>query len=180
MGEKEGQVRVINHASNISRIIDAHTTAISQLALSFDGSRIATTSTRGTIIRVFETNTPKLVQEFRRGSTPATIHYIAFNDSGTALCVSSDKGTIHIYHLTPDYSNRKSTFSWMSPVVPQLASNWSALHFNVEENHSICAFGEYENGRGYIIVIGSSGRYYRYSFTPEGCKEENKEIFLHS
>jgi WD40 repeat protein len=178
LGEKDGQVRINNYSIKQFRVIEAHSSPISQLALSFDGSKVATTSSRGTIIRVFETHTGKLLQEFRRGSVPATIQYIAFNEAATALCVSSDKGTIHIYYCSPDYNNRKSTFSWMSPVVPQLGSSWSALHFSVEETQSICAFGEYEDGKGTIIVIGLSGRYYKYSFTPEGCKEEKTGEYL--
>jgi len=178
LGEKEGQVRVNNYSANQYRMIDAHTSPLSQISLSSDGTKIATTSTRGTIIKIFETITGKLLQEFRRGSTPATIHYLAFNETASALCLSSDKGTIHVYHCSPEYSNRKSTFSWMSPVVPQLGSSWSALHFTVDEAHSICAFDKYENGSGNIIVVGSSGKYYKYSFSPEGCKEESKEIFI--
>jgi len=72
----------------------------------------------------------------------------------------------------------------MSPVVPLLGSSWSSKQFSVDEAHSICAFGDEEkneNGKSSIIVLGSSGKYYKYSFTIESvdCKEEASEVFLH-
>jgi len=91
LGEKEGQVRIHNYSRNQSRLIDAHTNAISQMTLSIDGTRLATTSSRGTLIRIFETSSGKQLQEFRRGANPAVIHSLAFNKNGTALCLSSDK-----------------------------------------------------------------------------------------
>jgi len=182
LGEKEGQVRVLNYSRNQSRIVDAHNNSISQMALSMDGSKLATASARGTLVRVFDTSNGKQIQEFRRGANPAVIHSLAFNKSGTALCLSSDKGTIHIYSCNADYNNRKSTFSFMSPVVPLLGSSWSSKQFSVDEAHSICAFGDDNNGRSTILVLGSSGRYYKYSFTPDvvECKEEVSVVFLHS
>ena len=53
----------------------------------------------GTLIRVWETETGEMVKEFRRGADKAEIHCIAFNAASTALCVSSDKGTVHIFSL---------------------------------------------------------------------------------
>jgi len=184
LGDKEGQVRIHNYSRNQSRIIEAHTNAISRLTLSADGSKLATTSARGTLIRLFETSSGKQIQEFRRGANAAVIHSLAFNKLGTALCLSSDKGTIHIYSCNADYNNRKSTFSFMSPVVPVLGSSWSSKQFSVNEPHSICAFGEEENnGKTSIIVLGSSGKYYKYTFTADqsvDCKEEVCEVFLHA
>jgi len=177
LGEKEGQVRIQNYSRNQSRIIDAHTNTISQMTLSSDGSKLATTSARGTLVRLFDTSSGNKIQEFRRGANPAVVHSLSFNKTGTALCLSSDKGTIHMYSCNGVYNNRKSTFSF----IPLLGSwEWSSKQFSVEEAHSICAFGEEDSEKSSIIVLGSSGKYYKYTFTSETeCKEEIREEFLH-
>lgn len=85
---------------NVS-IIAAHSGKLSCLSLNQDGSRCATTSDKGTLIRVFNTLTGTLLHELRRGVDRAEIYSIAFNNESTRLCVSSDKGTIHIFNLDP-------------------------------------------------------------------------------
>jgi len=64
--------------------------------------------------------------------------------------------------------------------VPLFGSSWSSKQFSVNETHSVCAFGEDNNGKGIVIVLGASGNYYKYSFTPESvdCIEEASEVFL--
>jgi hypothetical protein len=51
------------------RTINAHTSALSRLAMDSEGKHLATASVQGTIIRVFdiESDTPVLLKEFRRG-----------------------------------------------------------------------------------------------------------------
>ena len=67
MGEKLGQVRIENYSRRNSRVIDAHNNPISQMCLSADGTKLATASTRGTLIRIFDTHTGERLSEFRRG-----------------------------------------------------------------------------------------------------------------
>lgn len=60
---------------------------------------LATTSSRGTLIRVWDTVTGKLVRELRRGSDKAEIYGVSFRPDEQELCVWSDKGTVHIFSL---------------------------------------------------------------------------------
>lgn len=83
--------------------IEAHDSPLSCLAFTPSGDKLATASSKGTVIRVFDpTNGTKLF-ELRRGlQTSAQIFSMAFNDQGTLLCVSSDKPTVHVFKLVPD------------------------------------------------------------------------------
>ncbi|KAI8063468.1 WD40-repeat-containing domain protein [Gongronella butleri] len=87
-------------AANIN-IIAAHSGKLSCLALNANGTKCATASDKGTLIRVFNASTGTLLNELRRGMDRAEIFSIAFNQDSTRLVVSSDKGTIHIFNLDP-------------------------------------------------------------------------------
>eukprot|EP01128_Nolandella_sp_AFSM9_P000160 TRINITY_DN1027_c0_g1_i2.p1 TRINITY_DN1027_c0_g1~~TRINITY_DN1027_c0_g1_i2.p1 ORF type:complete len:258 (-),score=43.40 TRINITY_DN1027_c0_g1_i2:113-886(-) len=180
LGEGVGEVRLDVYAKNQTRIIVAHTTAIQQMCLNLSGSRLATSSERGTLFRVFDTDTGKQLFEFRRGAAPAVIQSIAFNKEGTALVASSDHGTVHVYSCVDAAENQKSSLSFMSSMLPYLGSTWSSKQFSVPESRSVVAFGNEEKGKQYIILLGASGKYYRYSYTNEKseCHQEGVKKFL--
>jgi len=160
LGEKPGQVRIEHYSRHESYLIDAHTNAISQMALSPDGSKLATTSTRGTLVRVFDIQTKQKLHEFRRGSTTAAIHSLSFSKDSSLLCVSSDRGTVHVYNLNVITENRTSSFSFMSSMVPFLGSSWSSKQLSVNETKSLCLLHD-----DYIYVFGASGKLYKFSIT---------------
>lgn len=85
---------------NVS-LISAHSGKLSCIAVNPDGTKCATTSDKGTLVRVFNTSTGALLHELRRGMDRAEIYSIAFNTESTRLVVASDKGTIHIFNLDP-------------------------------------------------------------------------------
>lgn len=82
-------------------LIPAHSSRISCLALSSDGSKLASASEKGTLVRVYGPRSARLLAELRRGVDRADIYSITFNPAGTRLCVSSDKGTVHVFNLAP-------------------------------------------------------------------------------
>lgn len=111
-------------------IIAAHSGKLSCLSLNQDGSRCATTSDKGTLIRVFNTATGTLLHELRRGMDRAEIYSIAFNTESTRICVSSDKGTIHIFNLDPsvvthvDHKPRGPTYGEVMVYPTESATNY--------------------------------------------------------
>lgn len=87
------------HTKNPISIIVAHTTSLTTLALPPSGRLISTTSSRGTLIRVWNATTGKLLKELRRGTDSAVIYGVAFRRDESELCVWSDKGTVHVFKL---------------------------------------------------------------------------------
>ncbi len=101
-GLKPGCVHVELNDLKKQQFITAHTNALSQLALNKNGTRLATSSEKGTLIRIFDTDTGQQLRELRRGADRAEIFSITFNPTSTYLVVTSDKGTVHVYGLEQD------------------------------------------------------------------------------
>lgn len=80
-------------------MIIAHESALTTLSVPPSGRLLATSSSRGTLIRIWDTYSGNLVRELRRGTDRADIYGVAFKSDETEICVWSDKGTIHIFRL---------------------------------------------------------------------------------
>lgn len=98
-GLRRGQVRIEHFGLNLTKLISSHDSQIACLTLTLDGLLLATASTKGTLIRIFNTMDGTLLQEVRRGMDRADIYSMALSPSVQWLAVSSDKGTIHLFSL---------------------------------------------------------------------------------
>jgi WD40 repeat protein len=78
-------------------IIAAHTSRLTTLAVPPSGSLLATTSEAGTLVRVWNARSGRLVRELRRGTDKAEIYGVAFRPDERELAVWSDKGTVHVF-----------------------------------------------------------------------------------
>ncbi|KZT43042.1 hypothetical protein SISSUDRAFT_1040936 [Sistotremastrum suecicum HHB10207 ss-3] len=116
--------------------IVAHKTALTTLSVTQSGRLLATTSSQGTLVRVWDATTGGLVKELRRGSDKAEIYGTAFRPDEQEICCWSDKGTVHIFSLGSGEgpSNRTSSFSPLSPFIKlpkYFASQWSYAHYRL-------------------------------------------------
>jgi len=77
LSRKVGNVCIIDLANTEKSSIEimAHETAISCMTMSNDGTKLATSSTKGTLIRVFDTESGLLLHELRRGANQANIFW---------------------------------------------------------------------------------------------------------
>ncbi|XP_002531866.2 autophagy-related protein 18a [Ricinus communis] len=182
-GLQKGQVRVEHYASKRTKFIMAHDSRIACFALTQDGQLLATASTKGTLVRVFNTADGSLLQEVRRGADRAEIYSVAFSSTAQWLAVSSDKGTVHVFSLktTPGslgtdrsrnttdpnvgVSSPTSSLSFFKGVLPKyFSSEWSVAQFRlVEGSHYIVAFGHQKNT---VVILGLDGSFYRCQFDP--------------
>jgi WD40 repeat protein len=203
-GLQKGHVRVELFDVKKTTLISAHEGALSCLSLNLDGTRLATASEKGTLIRIWDTANGELLQELRRGADRAEIYSISFNFNACWLAVSSDKGTIHVFSLVgPDAdqnrpptapasgevnpesdgaaSNPKSSFSFMKGILPKyFSSEWSFAQFRVPEGKTITAFGPEPST---IIVISAGGSFYKCFFDPRKggeCIQKDYHNFLDS
>lgn len=104
-GLVRGSIRVEFYDISKATLIKAHDSDLAQFTLNIDGSRLASASEKGTLIRLWDCHTGEPLREFRRGMDRAEIYYIAFNHQTTFLACSSDKGTIHIFALNDNLHN---------------------------------------------------------------------------
>lgn len=98
-GLRRGQVRVEHFGLNMTKLINAHDSRIACLTMTMDGLLLATASTKGTLVRIFNTMDGTRLQEVRRGVDRADIYGLALSPNVQWLAVSSDKGTVHIFSL---------------------------------------------------------------------------------
>ncbi|EAW89813.1 WDR45-like, isoform CRA_e, partial [Homo sapiens] len=112
-GTHTGHVQLVDLASTEKPPVDipAHEGVLSCIALNLQGTRIATASEKGTLIRIFDTSSGHLIQELRRGSQAANIYCINFNQDASLICVSSDHGTVHIFAAEDPKRNKQSSLA---------------------------------------------------------------------
>jgi len=185
LGKNQGQVSIIDLADTSKSPIEisAHEAPVSCLALSNEGSTLATSSSKGTLIRVFNTENGGLLHELRRGASHASIFSINFNKGATKLCVSSDRGTIHVFILDSPEKNSRSSLANATFLPKYFQSKWSSFKFDINNNSKcICAFTRVYNellnlDQELIIAICADGTYYKYSLnSPNNVKDYQLEL----
>jgi len=156
--------------------INAHQGELACLAINQQGTQVATASVKGTLIRVFDTQTKNLLVELRRGADPATLYCINFSHDSAFLCVSSDKGTVHIFALKNTSLNKRSSLAKIGFLGQYVESQWGLANFTVAaEQPCICAFGSGSS----VVAVCLDGTFHKYVFTPDGnCNREAYDVFL--
>lgn len=82
-----------------THFISAHHGPLHRIIMTTDGSKVATCSDKGTLIRVFDVQKGVLLHELRRGIEKVDITGMAFNATGRLLGLVSSKGSVHVFDL---------------------------------------------------------------------------------
>lgn len=142
---QRGQIRVELYGLRRTTFVNAHESALGAIALSVDGSLLATASERGTVIRLFDTrgvtvgggcvggiaNQEKTapisssipLREFRRGVERATISCLTFSLDSRWLACASDHGTVHIFQTYDPDVNDDTTADANVPARKSISSS---------------------------------------------------------
>nr|XP_043620461.1 autophagy-related protein 18a-like [Erigeron canadensis] len=183
LGVRKGQIRVENYGSKQTKFIMAHDSKVVCIALTNDGTLLATASSKGTLVRIFSTNDGSLLQEVRRGADRADIYSLAFSSTADRLAVSSDRGTVHVFNLKVDSGPMQtisdqnsgpppvvSHLSFMKGVLPKyFSSEWSVARIHLNEGlQYVVGFGHQKNT---VVILGMDGSFYRCQFDPQAGGE---------
>ena len=132
-----GSVLVYRIPSSIPPIsIQAHKSAISVLALSFDGKLLATASVKGTIVRLWSSS-GALLHESRRGWSGAGIVHMSFSPCSGFMCASSNHMSAHVFKVERSTSDDK----WFLPkadVTVALPTSKTFASFVTEGGKELC------------------------------------------
>jgi WD repeat-containing protein 45 len=196
---QQGHVRIQNLIDSSFKYVRAHDGPIACLGLSRDGRRLATASDKGTVLRVFDTETGQKLTEVRRGTTSQTIHSIAFSNDDRYMACSSSSGTVHLFDISataPEPStpattttnadqpsapiaNRTSSLSVLSYVgVEYAASKWSMCEFKSVETPALVSFGPSPRQ---VRVVTFAGTFYDLTFDlATGGVTSKRHVFSHN
>jgi len=180
-GNKQGDLRIELLNWRRSHLIKAHESKLSQICLTKDGHLVATSSEKGTLIRIWDTNSGTQLRELRRGLETANIQSLVLHPTGESLVLSSNKGTVHVYSLTGkadgQETNQKSTFSFMKGLLPKyFASEWSMLSFDgLVHQTTLACFASMEPN--VIVLIGNHGHYAKYRYDHQRAHLEESSCF---
>ncbi|KAI3383664.1 hypothetical protein SNEBB_009252 [Seison nebaliae] len=108
--KKKGSVHIIDlfrlnetqdetYVSHINYSLQAHEHELSSIKLSIDQKLLATASSTGTLIRLFNPLKRECLLELRRGLEFSRIYSIDISPQNRYLAISSDRSTIHIWWI---------------------------------------------------------------------------------
>ncbi|TRY74083.1 hypothetical protein TCAL_01583 [Tigriopus californicus] len=180
---ENGQVRLFDLAEpeKPMAIVVAHSTRLCYLMLNVQGTKLATASEKGTLIRVFNASNGEFITELRRGTQPATIYSINFSSDSSLLCASSSHGTIHVFSLADPKRNKQSSlassgFVNLSILPKYFASEWSFSRIEIPgATPCICAFGATPNS---ILAVCADGSYHKFLFEKNNFTRDVYQQFL--
>jgi len=142
------------------------------MRLSPDGTLLATASGKGTLIRVFDTETAKKIAEFRRGSDYALISDIIIDKDNKYISCASDKGTAHIFALKGgEVENKKSSLYALGG--GYFGGQWSFGQFKVKD--PVCKLALLEDK---IFAVSTQGRYFQGTVGKDEIKIDKQNNLL--
>lgn len=166
-GFKTGSVQIMHLNALTAReskspiVIEAHLTDIAQVALNCQGTLVATGSTKGTVIRVFDARTKGPLYELRRGTVQAHLQCMAFSPCSSYLAVASDKGTLHMFGIRDAEPQKKKN------VLERSRGSSSIVKIQLDRPVMAIGFGkipETPKNLQSIIAICADATYWRHEF----------------
>ncbi|KAG9466628.1 hypothetical protein GDO78_016345 [Eleutherodactylus coqui] len=180
-----GEIMVYD--ANILKIectIPAHDSPLAAITFNSTGTKLASASEKGTVIRVFSIPEGQRLYEFRRGMKRyVNISSLIFSMDSQFLCVSSNTETVHIFKLEhiPERSEENSSWSGYVGKMFMAASNYlpSQVSDMMNQDRAFAtvrlSFLGHKNACTLVtiqklprlLVSSSSGHLYIYNLDPQ-------------
>ena len=171
---KEKEINGNKNDKNTKIIKNAHKGNINTLSFNFFGTKLASASNRGTVIRIFNVESNTLISEVRRGTTEATIYSLNFSYNDNYLGLTSDHNTCHIFDLNnlkpkSQDSNKGYVMSYISGMGKLLSNSqntysWRKIEIPKKERSMVCFMKEEKNK---CFIIDKGGNYLSVDFIEE-------------
>jgi hypothetical protein len=133
----DGHVRVELYGLRKTVLLEAHESKLRAMALTPDGTQLATASVKGTVVRVFSVATSALVCEFRRGVERVQMTCLSWSWNHEHLACCSEKGTTHVFSVVDAIAEAKkgksSSSSWYQSVRKSLPGGGDALPHSISQ-----------------------------------------------
>ncbi|XP_035258659.1 WD repeat domain phosphoinositide-interacting protein 1-like isoform X2 [Anguilla anguilla] len=194
---------IIYDANNLSTVtmIPAHDSPLAAITFNASGTKLASASERGTVIRVFTVPEGTRLFEFRRGMKRyVSISSLSFSADAQFLCASSNTETVHIFKLEQHSPSREEESPTWSAYVGKMftaASNYlpaqvsgmmnqdrafATVRLNIFGLKNICALATIQK-LPRLLVASSDGHLYIYNVDPQDggeCVLVKKHRLFHS
>uniref|UniRef100_A0A670ZNS5 Uncharacterized protein n=1 Tax=Pseudonaja textilis TaxID=8673 RepID=A0A670ZNS5_PSETE len=190
-----GEVQVFDTINlRATNMIPAHDSPLAALAFDASGTKLATASEKGTVIRVFSIPEGQKLFEFRRGMKRCvSISSLAFSMDGMFLSASSNTETVHIFKLeTVKEKPQEEPTTWTGYFVETIRTFPNYLPAQVTEmfnqgrafatvrlpfcgHRNICALATIQKIPR-LLVAAADGYLYMYNLDPQ----EGGECWCHA
>uniref|UniRef100_A0A8C7VXM6 WD repeat domain, phosphoinositide interacting 1 n=1 Tax=Oncorhynchus mykiss TaxID=8022 RepID=A0A8C7VXM6_ONCMY len=181
-----GEIMVYD-TNNLSKVtmIPAHDSPLAALTFNASGTKLASASERGTVIRVFTIPEGQRLFEFRRGMKRyVSISSLSFSSDAQFLCASSNTETVHIFKLeqhSPSRDGESPTwgayvgkmFTAASTYLPSQVSDmmhqdraFATVRLNMFGLKNVCALSTVQK-LPRLLVASSDGHLYIYNIDPQ-------------
>ncbi|XP_061086240.1 WD repeat domain phosphoinositide-interacting protein 1-like isoform X2 [Conger conger] len=178
---------ILYDANNLSTVtmIPAHDSPLAAITFNASGTKLASASERGTVIRVFTVPEGARLFEFRRGMKRyVNISSLSFSADAQFLCASSNTETVHIFKLEQHSPSREEESPTWSAYVGKMftaASNYlpaqvsgmmnqdrafATVRLNIFGLKNICALATIQK-LPRLLVASSDGHLYIYNVDPQ-------------
>uniref|UniRef100_A0A8D3C8J3 WD repeat domain, phosphoinositide interacting 1 n=1 Tax=Scophthalmus maximus TaxID=52904 RepID=A0A8D3C8J3_SCOMX len=178
-----GEITIYD-ANNLSTVtlIQAHDSPLAALTFNASGTKLASASEKGTVIRVFSIPEGQRLFEFRRGMKRyVSISSLSFSADAQFLCASSNTETVHIFKLEHSQDEESPTwsayvgkmFTAASTYLPTQVSDmmhqdraFATVRLNMFGLKNICALATIQK-LPRLLVASSDGYLYIYNVDPQ-------------
>ncbi|BFU23642.1 WD domain, G-beta repeat containing protein [Entamoeba histolytica HM-1:IMSS-B] len=170
---QEGSIKLVNLETQSEREVQAHIHMVSTMAFSPDSRSLVTASAQGTLLRVWDTNTLKQKNEFRRGQSQADVYSLNFSPNSELIVTNSNRGTVHIYGVEGDSENynRPSRLS----LIMKDTGLYSKCECTMESDVFTLVFFHCPQLQHISIIgISQTGKFIKYQLT----KKEDQPVLV--